>query len=62
MNLAVAIALLWIGCALLWVARTGIGVNTPWDAYKKLLGALDSGGGAEEAGDDADTAAAGGTP
>ncbi len=40
MNLAVGILVFWIACALLWVAAHGAGVTGPFDAYKKLLGAI----------------------
>lgn len=50
MNLAIGILILWIACALLWVAVHGADVKNPYDAFKKLLGAISGAVGAEDGG------------
>lgn len=37
MGLAFAILMIWIGCALLWVAAHGLDATTPWGAYSEIM-------------------------
>ena len=43
MGLALAVLLIWVGCALLWVAAHGTQAARPWDVYKQVSGAMAGG-------------------
>lgn len=40
MNLAVGIAMLWLGAALAWVAWHGTEAKTPWEVWQQITGKL----------------------
>jgi hypothetical protein len=39
-NLAVAVLLLWIGSALMWVATHATGAASPWQVYTKITSTM----------------------
>ncbi len=43
MGFALAVLLIWIGCALLWVAAHGTQASTPWAVYEQITGAMTKG-------------------
>lgn len=43
MGLALAIILIWLGCALLWVAAHGTQAARPWDAFSQVTDAMRGG-------------------
>jgi len=43
MGLALAIILIWVGCALLWVAAHGTQAARPWDAFSQITDAMRGG-------------------
>lgn len=40
MNLAMSIAMLFVGCCLMWVAVHGTEATTPWGVFQEITGAL----------------------
>lgn len=43
MGLALGVILLWLGCALLWVASHGTEASTPWGVFQEVLDGVRSG-------------------
>jgi hypothetical protein len=43
MGLAFAVVLIWLGCALLWVAAHGTQAAKPWQAFTEVTDAMRGG-------------------
>lgn len=43
MNLALGIACIWVGCAMIWLASHPSQASTPWAAFQEVLGAINRG-------------------
>lgn len=43
MGFALAVLLIWIGCALLWVAAHGTQAARPWDVFGQVTDAMRGG-------------------
>lgn len=43
MGFALAVLLMWLGCALLWVAAHGTQAARPWDVVSQVTGAMRGG-------------------